>query len=169
MKREMLGGLDAESSAARERSLRSLSDPPFERIQAVLVVLTSQSHTLDPSALLMHIQDAYVGARVFFEDASGKAMGPVAPKELDLLIDFGAEGERIPGSLIRSRVQRARFSVGRASAARKKYTRLVEESTLLDKLERERRMQVLVLKKAGVPLAVDAPAKEDLSGLSRHA
>ncbi len=160
----------------------------LEGVKFVLVVLSSKGMVFDLGALRQRIVQAYSDSMIFFQTSSGKALGPVAPHKVDLLIDFVGPGQRQGFFHANCLRRRARFAVGRhAGCFRKRiYDRIYDEfgndSTCPSELlQRERYVQKQVLALAGVlfipnaeptsdrskTIALELPNLQRLSGVQR--
>ena len=141
-------------------------------VQTVLVVYSSKGTAFDQTALVQQIGRAYRGAQVFVCATSGCPLGPVAPDQIDLLIDLTGEDQRQSCFFVRRLRKRARFAVGRAVgrfrshsydrvfdvAAMKAQGRMLPAETN----EREIFIQRQVLELAGVAMLPCGPALPDL-------
>lgn len=138
-------------------------------VRTVLVVLSSAGIVFDLEALRQKIIYSYPDASVYFLTTLGKAIGPEAPVQVDLLIDLTGPRQR-QSILFAKKMRRiARVAVGRnVGLFRKKiYDRVFDEKDILtqlpkDVLEREQEVQKKVLALAGVPFLRTGCATPDL-------
>jgi hypothetical protein len=138
-------------------------------VQKVLVVLSSKGMVFDTESLRQKILLAYPEAAVFFRTTSGKPIGVISPKQVDLLIDLTGPGQRSPLAYALKLSRMARFSVGRSAGLFRKrvYDRVYDEKDPTvrlpkDLLESERQVQKEVLALAGVAFVPAGFAEPDL-------
>ena len=153
-------------------------------VRFVLVVLSAGGMVYDIEALRQKIELSYPDAAVFFLTTQGKPIGPVAPRQVDLLIDFTGPSQR-QGFFYALKLKRmARIAVGRNVGLfrRRIYDRIFDEIKEKDQvpielLQRERFVQKKILSLAGVAfiqagetppdrgksIALELPAMKDFS------
>jgi hypothetical protein len=125
-------------------------------VKFVLVVLSARGMVFDLEAIRQKVVLSYPDVAVFFQTTMGKPIGPTAPQQVDLLIDFTGPGQRQGWFYARKLRRMARVAVGRnAGLFRKKiYDRIFDEnqdpSVPQEMLKKERFVQKKVLNLAGV-------------------
>jgi hypothetical protein len=125
-------------------------------VKFVLVVLSASGMVFDMEALRQKVVLSYPDVAVFFQTTIGRSIGPAAPQQVDLLIDFTGPGQRQGWFYAKKLRRMARVAVGRnAGLFRKKiYDRIFDESSEpsvpSEMLQRERFVQKKVLGLAGV-------------------
>lgn len=137
-------------------------------MRTVLVVLSAAGMVYDVEALRQKVLLAYPEAAVFFITTVGKPIGPAAPQNVDLLIDFTGPRQR-QGLFFPKRFRRcARVAVGRDVGVFRKriYDRVYDEGRNASKLPadtlaRERIVQREVLKLAGIALVQSGDTPPD--------
>lgn len=137
-------------------------------VQTVLIVFSSRGMVFDRDSLTQKVKWAYPNAQVFFLTTRGKRLGPKAPKQVDLLLDFTGPGQKQGFLLARKLRRMARFAVGRnAGFFRKRiYDRVFDETSkpgALPKelLQKERFVQRKLMGMAGVALVQAGTTPED--------
>jgi hypothetical protein len=154
------------ANLAADEKLRAAEKVP--QVKTVVVLLSTRSMAYDRSALTQKIQLTYPESKVFFMTTFGLAVGPTAPEQIDLLIDFTGPGQKHKRMLARSLRSRTRVAVGRDAGFFRLfiYDRVVSESkeTLPDDLlARESIVQRMVLRLAGIPLSQKGELLVDLA------
>ncbi len=138
-------------------------------VRFILIVLSSRGMVYDVESLRQKVLLSYPDSTVFFQTTDGKPVGSVAPKSVDLLIDFTGPGQRQPFFHALTLRRRARFAVGRnAGMFRKKiYDRIYDEMSDSGNipeeiLKKERFVQKQVLNRAGIAFVQAGDVPPDL-------
>jgi hypothetical protein len=139
-------------------------------VRSVLVVLSSRGICFDRESLKQKISMAYPEAAVFFKTTSGDAIGPEAPRPVDLLIDFTAPGSHQPWFYSRKLRSMSRVAIGRNAGFFRKsiYDKIWDEKALQSELPEERMAQERVIQQnvlalAGVAIFQMGDTPQDLS------
>ncbi len=140
-----------------------------EGVKFILIVLSSRGMVYDIESLRQKVLLSYPDSVVFFQTTDGKPVGAVAPKMVDLLIDFTGPRQRQGMFHAFSLRRRARFVVGRnAGMFRKKiYHRIYDEMSdggniPEEILKKERFVQKQVLNLAGIAFVQAGDVPPDL-------
>lgn len=140
-----------------------------ERVKFILIVLSSRGMVYDVESLRQKVLLSYPDSVVFFQTTDGKPVGALAPKTVDLLIDFTGPHQRQSMFHAISLRRRSRFAVGRnAGMFRKKiYHRIYDEMSDSgnipeEVLKKERFVQKQVLNQAGVAFVQAGDIPPDL-------
>ncbi len=170
-----LPGSDAETEYFAEilKDQERIRMARVPKVAKVLVVLSSHGMVYDVEALRQKVVLTYPDAAVFFKTTSGKAIGRDCPQQVDLLIDLTGPRQRQGWFYARKLRSMATFAVGRNAGLFRKgiYDRIFDEKDPeqqkklpVDMLGRERFAQRRVLELAGVALAQQGDALQDLGG-----
>ena len=138
-------------------------------VKLVLIILSSKAMVFDLEALRQKVVLSYPDAAVYFQTPSGDSVGNKAPEKVDLLIDFTGPKERQKFRLANSLRRMSRVAVGRNSGWSRKriYDRVFDETlpeanVPTDVMEKERFVQKLILKLAGVAVVHTSDTPPDL-------
>jgi hypothetical protein len=152
-----------------ESELRAAAEK-FPGVKTVLVVLSTTGMVYDVESLRQKVHLAYENAAVFFITTQGRAMGALAPRRVDLVIDFSGPGERGKAFHSFSLKARSRFAVGRNAGLFRTslYKRVFNEKDKAlgarlpaEMLARERFVQAQVLRLAGIPFSPSGDTPPD--------
>jgi hypothetical protein len=158
---------DTQALLVKIEQERQIAKNVFKGVKTILFVLSSRAMAYDTESLRQKVLQVYPDAAVFFLTTLGTPIGAVAPRRVDLLIDFTGPGQRQGWFYALSLRGRARIAVGRNAGLFRKarYDKVINEKSRTDLpselLARERVVQREVLQLAGVPMALTGEVPPD--------
>lgn len=166
--------IDLEST----HSLQMLSVDPkivanrVPGVQSVLYVLSAKGMVYDVHSLKQKTQHSYPGAKVYFVTQLGLPVGEVAPKKLDLIVDFTGPRTRQGLFIARKWRRLGRVVLGRNSGFFRagRYDKIFDEkssaSVPSEQMDRERFVQRMLLEMAGVAMIQAGDSSPDRGKLT---
>jgi hypothetical protein len=160
---------DSQAFLARMAEAERVLSNRVPGVRTVLVVLSAAGIVYDIESLRQKVHLSYPDAAVFFQTPGGKGVGAIAPKQVDLLVDFTGPGQREPFFFARRLRKNARVAVGRTSGFLRKriYDKVYDEKAHSAELPREMLARERVVQKEVLHLAGVAFSPSGDTGLDR--
>lgn len=161
--------LDSEKSLERLSYEAAILKNKLSSIKTVLIVLSARALAFDRESLSSKVKAAYPGSQVFFVSTLAKAIGDVAPEQIDLVIDFTGPRQRHKWFFARKLRSRAKYLIGRNAGFFRPYSydkifdEFVEPGVPEDPVHKERFVQTRILECVGIPVTQRGSLLQDAS------